>query len=442
VSKDVGTVGTDCVSCVVGTLMAVSRGWNWDQEWTEWSLKTDEIAHSEDVDATRVRGPAGPTFHNRTKKLRQETRTSGHGHWDGIEGAPVIKNNSDVTKDGVTLVVRLRKPPKEKQRRIKKPFQVDFEARYAPKDFRIKGSGSPTEGLYHSVGVQCLGRLDDKGKAILGEDGSGTLDHEEVRELARRMGRNLTDDRISEVMDGSDEVDFGKFLAWWDDYNNSAWNDWRVVVPVPEKLKNKYYVIVRARYVFEDGPQLPPPGDPRLRSSFSGSGSPRERQQLTRSRSGTWPPRRMEKIPEEVNTDPEDKRSSRKHGKRRKSHSPKRRPSSEDDYDEEVPLQDRKEDYEEDEEDSGDSKKLIGLIVLLLIAVLIWLVLPPPDPDAPEPAPAPGPAPAPVPAPPHAPAPPPVPRPPPPPPPDAGGIVQGVCIKPCAQPCMCGMEAG
>jgi len=52
------------------------------------------------------------------------------------------------------------------------------------------------------------------------EDDGGTLDRNEIRILAKRLGKKLTDAKLDEAMaqmdaDGNGDVDFGEFLSWW-----------------------------------------------------------------------------------------------------------------------------------------------------------------------------------------------------------------------------------
>ena len=52
------------------------------------------------------------------------------------------------------------------------------------------------------------------------EDGGGTLDREEIRTLARRLGKKINNRKLDEAMaemdaDGSGEVEFEEFLHWW-----------------------------------------------------------------------------------------------------------------------------------------------------------------------------------------------------------------------------------
>ena len=51
-------------------------------------------------------------------------------------------------------------------------------------------------------------------------DGGGTLDRDEIRQLARRLGKRLSDKQLNEAMmamdaDGSGDVAFDEFLSWW-----------------------------------------------------------------------------------------------------------------------------------------------------------------------------------------------------------------------------------
>lgn len=52
------------------------------------------------------------------------------------------------------------------------------------------------------------------------EDGSGTLDKDEIRILAKRLGKKLTNAKLDAAMaemdaDGNGDVDFDEFLSWW-----------------------------------------------------------------------------------------------------------------------------------------------------------------------------------------------------------------------------------
>lgn len=52
------------------------------------------------------------------------------------------------------------------------------------------------------------------------EDGSGTLDRDEIRILSRRLGKKLTSAKLDAAMaemdeDGNGDVDFDEFLGWW-----------------------------------------------------------------------------------------------------------------------------------------------------------------------------------------------------------------------------------
>lgn len=54
-------------------------------------------------------------------------------------------------------------------------------------------------------------------------DGGGTLDRDEIRQLARRLGKRLSDKQLNEAMmamdaDGSGDVAFDEFLSWWKGY--------------------------------------------------------------------------------------------------------------------------------------------------------------------------------------------------------------------------------
>ena len=56
--------------------------------------------------------------------------------------------------------------------------------------------------------------------ASVDEDGSGTLDRGELRKIFKAMGKNFSDREFDRAMnqidgDGSDEVDFDEFTAWW-----------------------------------------------------------------------------------------------------------------------------------------------------------------------------------------------------------------------------------
>ena len=51
-------------------------------------------------------------------------------------------------------------------------------------------------------------------------DGGGTLDRDEIGNLARSLGNQLTDAQLDEAMaemdeDGSAEVDFEEFFEWY-----------------------------------------------------------------------------------------------------------------------------------------------------------------------------------------------------------------------------------
>ena len=51
-------------------------------------------------------------------------------------------------------------------------------------------------------------------------DGGGTLDADEVRQMAKVLGIKLTDDEQAQMMteldeNGDSEVDFGEFASWW-----------------------------------------------------------------------------------------------------------------------------------------------------------------------------------------------------------------------------------
>jgi len=127
----------------------------------------------------------------RASFARQQLTGWGEG-WAGIEGAPTVAQQSDVRQDGVTMIVRLRCPEAQKLSRVKQPFQVGFDVRYAVKI----AAGSPTKGTYQSVGVR------------------------------------------------SEEQD---------EEGDNDWHDWRIDVPVPQTLSRKYYVVARARYIFSDG---------------------------------------------------------------------------------------------------------------------------------------------------------------------------------------------
>ena len=55
---------------------------------------------------------------------------------------------------------------------------------------------------------------------LLDKDGSGSLDREEIVDLASRLGKHLTSDQLDEAMlemdeDGGGEVDFGEFVEWY-----------------------------------------------------------------------------------------------------------------------------------------------------------------------------------------------------------------------------------
>ena len=57
---------------------------------------------------------------------------------------------------------------------------------------------------------------------VLDTDGSNALDRAEVAELARHLGKKLADNQLDTAMaemdrDGSGEVDFQEFLAWWEE---------------------------------------------------------------------------------------------------------------------------------------------------------------------------------------------------------------------------------
>jgi calmodulin len=52
------------------------------------------------------------------------------------------------------------------------------------------------------------------------EDGSGALDRDEIRVLAKRLGKKLTNAKLDAAMaemdaDGNGDVDFDEFLSWW-----------------------------------------------------------------------------------------------------------------------------------------------------------------------------------------------------------------------------------
>ena len=56
--------------------------------------------------------------------------------------------------------------------------------------------------------------------------GGGTLDREELREVLKKMGKNLTDTQLTATMnqvdeDGSGEVELGEFETWWEKYMSS-----------------------------------------------------------------------------------------------------------------------------------------------------------------------------------------------------------------------------
>ena len=51
-------------------------------------------------------------------------------------------------------------------------------------------------------------------------DGGGTLDIEEMKQLFKDLGLELTQDQVATVMsridaDGSGEIDFDEFFAWY-----------------------------------------------------------------------------------------------------------------------------------------------------------------------------------------------------------------------------------
>eukprot|EP01052_Picozoa_sp_SAG31_P007365 SAG31_NODE_351_length_17237_cov_7.010445_9_plen_114_part_00 len=55
---------------------------------------------------------------------------------------------------------------------------------------------------------------------LMDEDGGGSLDHGEIKKLAKSMGAKLTDEELNTALvemdaDGSGEVDFGEFYDWW-----------------------------------------------------------------------------------------------------------------------------------------------------------------------------------------------------------------------------------
>ena len=57
-------------------------------------------------------------------------------------------------------------------------------------------------------------------------DGGGTLDRDELREVLKKMGKNLTEEQLDVTMkqvdeDGSGEVEFEEFETWWDQYMSS-----------------------------------------------------------------------------------------------------------------------------------------------------------------------------------------------------------------------------
>ena len=54
-------------------------------------------------------------------------------------------------------------------------------------------------------------------------DKGGTLDRNEIRQLAKRLGKKMSEKTLNEAMldmdaDGSGEVNFGEFYHWWEGY--------------------------------------------------------------------------------------------------------------------------------------------------------------------------------------------------------------------------------
>jgi hypothetical protein len=52
------------------------------------------------------------------------------------------------------------------------------------------------------------------------EDGSGSLDKDELRQLVARLGKRLTDQQLQDAMDEMDpdqsgDVDYDEFEVWW-----------------------------------------------------------------------------------------------------------------------------------------------------------------------------------------------------------------------------------
>ncbi len=57
-------------------------------------------------------------------------------------------------------------------------------------------------------------------------DGGGTLDRDELRQVLKKMGKNLTEEQLDKTMrqvdeDGSGEVEFEEFETWWDRHMSS-----------------------------------------------------------------------------------------------------------------------------------------------------------------------------------------------------------------------------
>eukprot|EP01048_Picozoa_sp_COSAG05_P015844 COSAG05_NODE_1961_length_3777_cov_28.309407_3_plen_419_part_00 len=131
-------------------------------------------------------------------------------------GAPELPDSSDVLLENLEIV-EMDEPEKKRRRAGRLQRKLDGLQR---KRATILAEQTPKEPQLSKADLQEKARVEAVWNAV-DIDGSGFLDEDEVRTVMQDMGIDLEQHQFASAMqeidkDGSGELDFKEFLAWWE----------------------------------------------------------------------------------------------------------------------------------------------------------------------------------------------------------------------------------